>query len=170
MTTIIEDEVLKIAQFEFEQQDWDAMPTVFLFYREGGETRSIIVGLAGLEAPLPASLYGMGEAIIMANSSPFPDMPDFIGLCVRSEGYGISMDKGDPNEIQAFLDRGGRIADHPLGVEVLSVLGIDADGVYAAGYRRGDPEATVMPDQVEGRLIDGVRRLYEGLTSVATRS
>lgn len=92
------------------------------------------------------------------------------GIMYLHEGYGF-MDQALENnlaEINAYLERGGKIADHPLGVETRNITVVGPGSyAYAAVHVRGEAEPVLLGTGeravADGHVIDGMRDLRNAI-------
>lgn len=92
------------------------------------------------------------------------------GIMYLHEGYGFMGEALENNraEIDAYLDRGGKIADHPLGVETRNITVVGPGSyAYAAVHVRGEAEPVLLGSgdtaAAGGHVIDGMRDLRNAI-------
>lgn len=176
--SIIKDVVTEIIQIEKETNTWDESPVFFIVVPPsdpGGKPRVMAIPIPG-PVPLPDMLWRIGEGFLDPEKGKYapPFAEGFIGVAVRWEAYGVKFSKKE--DFDEFMAENKRPGDVPNGIEVVGVIGMDADGVYSAAWERDAEEADLFGDGVnenplaDGRLLDGVRHLFEGLQAHSIRS
>lgn len=96
-----------------------------------------------------------------------------IGVALFSEGWAVSasVKEGEYADIQKYMEAGGRLADHPAGIEVKTVNAVLTDGsmLMLTHFRNGE---TISPSEEEdgthevaGRIPDGLQEVLAAFTT-----
>lgn len=100
----------------------------------------------------------------------------FLGIFLFSEGWAVSstIEADDLPRIQEYMAAGGRLADHPAGVEckMISALLTDGSSLHLTHFRNGE---TIGPKdgeetghEVAGRVPDGLSAVLAAFTGAGS--
>jgi hypothetical protein len=149
---------------------WDEEPTLAIVLRrpDGGFTfETVPVGDVWGKAPVHEVLHAVAVITGRFTADRWEWLRTgeaLLGVVLFSEGWGVStkVDAGEMEAIQAYMAAGGRLADHPSGVECKMVNAVLSDGsvLMLTHFRGGE---TVDPNgdggNVEGRVPDALREV-----------
>jgi len=164
MTTTIEhlDRVVEVTR---ELNQWDEFPMLYVLT---GDTKSIVV--LGMDEPLPDVLPRLSAQVRAGTFAVWPKGETVTGVILVWEGWALLQPPEGSvraREIAEFLALGGRIEVLDERIEVKIFFAVDAEGLYSREYHREGEVTNIAADggHHEGRLVDGIRDLFEALSS-----
>lgn len=88
---------------------------------------------------------------------------ELLGVALFSEGWGVSSKSTGQEweEVQTYMENGGRLADHPAGVEckMVSAALTSGESVMLTYFRHGEQIEPSPDTEVQGRIPEGLQRL-----------
>lgn len=158
--------------------EWDEEPSLVLVTRVADGTSNFqplpVPEAIWSAAPVPNVLWATAHTSQLFADRGYtwldPDV-SLLGVALFSEGWGVSTSvKSDElHQIQDYMKAGGRLADHPLGVECKMVTSVLVDGtvLMLTHFRNGETlDSNDSKDgvgSVEGRVPDGLKALLAAL-------
>jgi hypothetical protein len=171
----LKDEVLTVLReylaVDVHADEWDEPPSLSIIIRGTDGVPNferMPVSLDAWEAaPVHKVLWATTQVTRMATERGWQwtdPGEEILGVALFSEGWGVSQKTPGPevDALAAYMDAGGRLADHPLGVEckmVNAVLMPDGEIVMLTHFRSGEQVDPNDGGDLSGRIPDALRDL-----------
>lgn len=178
------DEILRSLKEQLDanvrNDEWDEPPLLCMIVRGTGGMlmfEPMPVGSIWDKGPVHQILHVIAHITRSTSNSGWKWLQEdeaLLGVALFSEGWAVSSDvkEGDYATIQAYMEAGGRLADHPSGVEVKTVNAVltDKSMLMLTHFRGGEtiaPNEGDVSHQVSGRIPDGLSEILDAFTGAS---